>query len=34
VADDPAVTDEPLLAGLASASVTGVVATGARRGAR
>ncbi len=34
MADDPAVTDEPLLAGLASASVTGVVATGARRGAR
>jgi hypothetical protein len=34
LADDPAVADEPLLAGLASASVTGVVATGARRGAR
>jgi hypothetical protein len=34
VAEDAAVASEPLLAGLASASVAGVVATGARRGAR
>jgi hypothetical protein len=34
VAEDAAVAGEPLLAGLASASVAGVVATGARRGAR
>jgi Putative transposase/Transposase zinc-binding domain len=34
VAEDAAVAGEPLLASLASASVAGVVATGARRGAR
>ncbi len=34
VAEDAAVASEPLLAGLAGASVAGVVATGARRGKR